>query len=157
MYWRIAAVAVTCLVLAGAGWKCYVMGKQSVQTKWDAERAASALAAVESFKKQQEVADSVAKTVVESARKDRIVYRTLTKEVDRVSNDCPASSAFGMLHDAAATASMPDSSSTGVNGSTIAAKDVAETVIENYESCRDSNRRLEALQAIIRQYNKEVP
>jgi hypothetical protein len=154
MYWRIAAVAVTCLVLAGAGWKCYVMGQESIQVKWDAERAASALAAVESFKKQQEVADSVAKTVVESARKDRIVYRTLTKEVDRVSNDCPISPAFGMLHDAAATASLPDSSTAGVNGSTIAAKDVAETVIENYESCRDSIRRLEALQTIIREYNR---
>jgi len=156
MYWRLAVVAVISIILAGAGWKCYVVGKQTIQREWDAERAANAIAAAEAARKQQEVADSVAVKVVESARKDKVVYRTIIKEVDRVSNDCPISAAFGMLHDAAATATLPDSSTAGADGPTIAAKDVAETVVDNYESCQDSIRRLEALQTIIRSYNGRV-
>lgn len=155
MYWRLAVAGVIAIALAGAGWKCYVVGKQTVQREWDAERAANAIAAAEMARKRQEVADSVVEKVVESARKEKIVYRTLFKEVDRVSNDCPLSADFGMLHDSAATATVPDSSTAGVDGPTIAVKDVAETVIENYESCRDSIRRLEALQEIIRSYNQK--
>ena len=154
MYWRLAVIGVIALALAAGGWKCYSMGKQTVQREWDAEKAAGVIAAAEAAKKQQEVADSVAEKVSESARKDRIVYRTIFKEVDRVSNDCPISAAFGMLHDAAATATVPDLSTARVDGPTIAAKDVAETVVENYESCQDSIRRLEALQTIIRKYNE---
>lgn len=154
MYWRLAVAGVIAVVLAAGGWKCYSMGKDVIQAAWDAEKAANAIAAAEAAKKQQEVADSVAQVVVESARKDRIVYRTITKEVDRVSNDCPISAAFGVLHDAAATATVPDFSATGTNGSTIAPKDLAETVVDNYESCQDSIRRLDALQTIIRKYNE---
>lgn len=154
MYWRLAVAGVIALVLAAGGWKCYSMGKQVVQAAWDAEKAVNAINAAEAAKKQQEVADSVAQVVVESGRKDRIVYRTIIKEVDRVSNDCPISADLGVLHDAAATATVPDFSTTGANGSTIAAKDLAETVVDNYESCQDSIRRLEALQTIIRKYNE---
>lgn len=154
MYWRLALAGVIAVVLAAGGWKCYVMGKQTVQREWDAEKAISAINAAEAAKKQQEVADSVAEKVTESARKDRIVYRTIFKEVDRVSSDCPISADLGVLHDAAATATVPNFSTTGTDGPTIAPKDLAETVVENYESCQDSIRRLEALQTIIRKYNE---
>lgn len=155
MYLRLALAAVFAIVLAGAGWKCYSLGKSVVQAEWDAEKAAIVIAAAEAEKAAQKAADAVASNVHQAAVKERIVYKTITKEVDRVANDCPASADFRMLHDAAATAEMPSASSTGANVSSVAAKDVAETVIDNYESCRDSMRRLEALQQIIRSYNGE--
>ena len=155
MQLRLILALVGILIAGAAGWKCYTMGKQTVQAAWDAEKAANAIAAAEAQRKAQQTADSVAQTVHQAARRERVVYRTITKEVARVSNDCPASADFRLLHDAAATAQLPDSSSTGVDVAPVAAQDVAETVIENYEACRDSIRRLEALQTIIRSYNGE--
>ena len=155
MYLRLAIAAVISIVLAGAGWQCYTMGREAVQRAWDAERAANAIAAAESARKQQQTADSVARTVHQAARQDRVVYRTITREVARVQNDCPASADFRLLHDAAATATLPDSGSSRVDAAPVAAQDLAETVIENYEACRDSMRRLEALQTIIRAYNED--
>lgn len=154
---RVAIAAVITLFLAGAGWKCYVMGKQTVQREWDAQKAQSVIAAAELAKRQQVVADSVAESVATESRKDRVIYRTILKEVDRVQNTCPIDPTVGMLIDSAATATLPDTSTTGANAASVTAKDLTETVVENYESCRDSMRRLEALQTIIRQYNKEVP
>ena len=153
---RLAFAAVIATVLLGAGWKCYVAGKQTIQREWDAEKAANVLRAAEEARKNQEVANTVAANVAETARKDRIVYRTILKEVDRV-QDCPIDPLVGVLHDAAATATMPDTSTAGADAAAVTAKDLAETVVENYESCRDSMRRLEALQEIIRQYNKGMP
>ena len=156
MQLRLAIAAVVAVLLAGAGWKCYVMGKQVVQVAWDAEKAANVIAAAEAQRKQQATADSVAQTVDQAARQDRVVYRTITKEVARVSNDCPASADFRMLHDAAVTATeLPDSGSSGTDAAPATAQDVAETMIDNYEACRDSMRRLEALQTIIRAYNED--
>lgn len=159
MYWqiRVAIVAVITLFLLGAGWKCYIVGKQTVQREWDAQKALNVIAAAELAKRQQVVADSVAENVATESRKERVIYRTILKEVDRVQDTCPIDSNVGMLHDSAATATLPDTSATGANAASVTAKDLTETVVENYESCRDSMRRLEALQAIIRQYNKEVP
>lgn len=153
---RLAFAAVITTVLLGAGWKCYIVGKQTVQREWDAEKAASVLRAAEEARKNQEVANTVAANVAETARKERIVYRTILKEVDRV-QDCPIDPLVGVLHDSAVTATMPDTSSAGADAATVTAKDLTETVVENYESCRDSMRRLEALQEIIRQYNKGMP
>lgn len=153
MLLKVAAVAAIFIAITGAGWKGYTIGKNEVLADWNAERAANAIAAAEREKKQQQNADSVAATVRQAARRDRVVYRTITKEVVRVQNDCPASADFRVLHDAAATATVPDFSPPGANAASAPAQDVAETVTDNYESCRDTMRRLEALQALIRSYN----
>lgn len=154
MYWQVRAIifAVITIILLGAGWKCYVLGKESVQRDWDAEKAANVLRAAEEKAKSQDVANTVATSVAETARKERTVYRTILKEVDRVQN-CPIDPLARVLHDAAATATVPDTSATGANAASVTTKDLTETVVDNYESCRDSIRRLEALQEIIRQYN----
>ena len=154
MYFRLAIAGVIAVVLTGTGWKCYVMGKQTVQAAWDAEKAASAIAAAKSERKQQQTADSVARTVHQAAHRERVVYRTLLKDAADVPNDCPIPAAVGLLHDAAATATeVPDRGSAGTDGASPTAQDLTETVIENYEACRDSIRRLEALQGLIRAYN----
>lgn len=154
MYLRLAAAGVVAVLLAAGGWKCYVMGKQTVQAKWDAEKIATVLAAAEAAKKRQATADKVADQVAQSARRDRVVYQTIYKESARVSNDCPLSADFRMLHNAAATATVPDFSAARVDAATVAAQTVAETVTDNYEACMDNARRLEALQTIIRAYNE---
>lgn len=153
MYMRLAIVLLASLFLAGAGWKCYVMGKQTVEREWAAEKAAMALAAAEAAVKQQAIADSVARTVHQAARQERAVYRTLLKDAAHVQSDCALPADLRLLHDAAATAEVPNRSASGIDGSPVAAEDLAETVIENYEACRDNARRLEALQTIIRAYN----
>lgn len=153
MYMRLAIALLASVVLAGAGWKCYVVGKQTVQREWAAEKAAMAVAAADAAAKNQANADSVARTVHQVARQDRVVYRTLIKESARVQSDCALPTDVRLLHDAAASAVLPDSGSTGIDGASVTAQDLAETVIENYEACRDNARRLEALQTLIRAYN----
>ncbi len=153
MYIRAVLALVGILIAAGAGWKCYVVGKQTVQREWAAEKAAMAVAAADAAAKNQANADSVARTVHQAARQDRVVYRTLIKESARVQSDCALPADVRLLHDAAASAVLPDSGSSSPDGAAVTAQAFTETVVENYEACQDSIRRLEALQTIIRAYN----
>lgn len=154
MYLRAAVAVVIAVLIAGFGWKCYVLGKHSVQAKWDAEKAAVVIAAAERERQAQATADFVARTVHRHARQDQAVYRQLRKESAHVPNDCPLPAAVGVLHDAAATGTeLPDRGSSVADGAAVTAESITATVIDNYESCRDSMRRLDALQQLIRAYN----
>lgn len=148
-------IAISLVVLAACvlSWN---LGADHVQAKWDAEKAALAQEAVKRERKDQSVADAVGAKVVAEATKERVVYKTLIKEIPKyVESDCSLSAGFRVLHDAAATGTMPDTSSTGTDAAPVSAKDVAEVTVENYEACRDNERRLGALQEIIRNYNQK--
>ncbi len=156
MYLRLAIATVISLVILGGVWKAFTVGRDTVQRKWDAERAAQAVAQAEADRRQQTVAESVANQVAQAQRRDRIVYRTLIKEAAHVQSDCPVPADFRLLHDAAAAATeMPDSGAARTDAAPAELKVVAETVVENYEICVDTARRLEALQQIIRAYNED--
>ncbi len=157
MYLRLAAAAVIAIFLAGTHWKAYTVGKSVVQVAWDTEKAEMVLAAAEAQKKNQETADKVAEKVVTAAAKDRIVYRTILKEAANVPNDCPLPSSVRVLHDAAASAEMPDTRTSGTDAAPITAQSLTETIVENYEACQDSIRRLQALQEVVRSFNGGSP
>ena len=148
-------IAISLVVLAACGLSLH-LGTEHVQAKWDAEKAALAEQSLEKERKDQSVADAVGAKVVAEATKERVVYKTLIKEIPKyVESDCTLSAGFRVLHDAAATAAVPDTGASRTDAAAVTAQDVAETVTENYESCRDNARRLGALQEVIRKYNQE--
>jgi hypothetical protein len=156
MNWKVArwiALSLVVLAVCALSWS---LGVDHVQAKWDAEKAALAEAALKQERKDQAFADAVGAKVAASATKERVVYKTLIKEIPKyVESDCNLSGGFRVFHDAAANATVPDSSATGADAASVKAQDVAATVAENYESCRDNERRLEALQEIIKNYNSQ--
>lgn len=155
VYARAAIGLLISIAMMGYGWKCYVLGKQEIQRRWDAEKVASAIAAAEAEKKHQASADTVAKKIAKAARRERVVYRTLIKESAHVSPDCALPADVRVLHDAAVAAKLPDSGAARADAAPVSAQDLTETVIENYEACKDNERRLAALQELIKEYNGE--
>ena len=147
------AISLVVLAVCALSWN---LGEDHVQAKWDAEKAALAEQSIEKERKDQSVADAVGAKVAAEATKEKVVYRTLIKEIPKyVESDCDLSAGFRVLHDSAATGTLPDTSSIGANAAPVSAKDVAEVTAENYEACRDNERRLGALQEIIRNYNQK--
>lgn len=136
-----------------AGWH---LGSDRIQAKWDAANASAEKTAIKREREDQKAADVVGQEVAAAAVKERVVYKTLIKEIPKyVESNCDLSGGFRVLHDAAATATVPDPGTHRADAATVKAQDLAATVTENYEACRDSERRLEALQEIIRKYNQE--
>ena len=141
------------VALFAAGWH---LGSTKIKAEWDTANAAAEKTAIKKEREDQKVADAVGQEVAAAAVKERVVYKTLIKEVPKyVENDCDMSGGFRVFHDAAATAAVPDPSAPRVDAAPVKAQDVAAAVAENYESCRDNERRLEALQEIIRKFNQE--
>lgn len=157
MQLKLIAALVVATLTAGAGWALYEKGKEVVYAEWDAEKAATQIEASKKAVSDWNAANAVAQKVAAASVQDRVVYKTITKEIPTYVkvDDCPMSGGFRMLHDAAATGSLPDPGASGVNGTPVPAQDVATTITDNYEACRDNERRLRALQDVIRHYNNE--
>lgn len=154
-YAYIAIAMLLALLLSGTHWKAYKHGQLVIQARWDTERAQIAEAAAKAQEKAQATADKVAEKVSRASTKHRIVYREILKEVPNVQAACDLPADVRMLHDAAATAAMPDRSTAGTDGATVTAQTFTQTVVDNYESCQDSARRLHALQEVISAYNSK--
>lgn len=154
--WTAVKWIVLGVVMAFAFWMGWDLGTERVQARWDTANALAQEAAIKKERQDQQVADAVGAKVAAAATKERLVYKTLIKEVPKyVESDCDLSAGFRVFHDAAATATMPDSGATRADAAPIKAEAVATTIAENYESCRDNERRLEALQEIINKYNSQ--
>lgn len=153
-YAYIAVAILLALLLSGTHWKAYKHGQIVIQARWDTEKSEMAEAAAKAQEKAQATADKVAEKVSRALTKDRIVYREILKEAANVPNYCDLPADVRVLHDAAATAAMPDRSAADADGATVTAQTFTQTVVENYESCQDSARRLQALQEVIRAYNQ---
>lgn len=147
------AIGLTVVVAFAFGWN---LGSGNLRAEWDAANSLAMEAEIQKERKDQLAADVVGANVASASLKERVVYRTLIKEIPRyVESDCDLSAGFRVFHDAAATATVPDPGTAGTDAAPVKAQDVASTVSENYESCRDNERRLEALQEIIRNFNQE--
>lgn len=158
MYLRLAIALVATIVLMGAGWKCYVAGQQAVQARWDQEKLVTLRAQQAKQQADQATADRIATQVAKSAARDRVVYRTITREAAHVPNDCPVPGLVRVLHDAAAAGEMPDTGAAGADAPAVSAQALVEAVSDNYQACRDDQRRLAALQQLIRNFNgQEAP
>lgn len=147
------AISLAALAACALSWN---LGANHVKAKWDAEKAALAEEALKQERKDQSVADAVGAKVAAAAVKERVVYKTLIKEIPKyVESDCDMSAGFRVLHDAAANGTVPDTGSVGADVAAVPAEDAATTIVENYEACRDNERRLGALQEIIRNFNQK--
>ena len=150
-----------CLVLVlllVAEWALYSKarnaGRHDVQALWDAQVKAAELQVLQEQKRQQKAATTIAMNVVTSAAKERVIYRDIIKEIPHyVPTDLPVlPGSFRVLHDAAARGSeLPEAGdSAGIDAATVSVETLAETVVENYRSCREDRARLEGLQGVVR-------
>jgi hypothetical protein len=95
----------------------------------------------------------LAKSAAVETEKIRVVTSVIRERVEvYVPSDTPDLPAgWRVLHDAAATGREPDPSATGGPDATpVPAKTAAETVAENYGSCREDQERLRLLQQYVR-------
>ena len=154
---RFIFLAVVMTSLICAEWALYVkarnVGRNEVQVLWDTQVKAAELQVLQEEKRQQKVASTIATKVVASAAKERVIYRDIIKEIPNyVPTDLPVlPGSFRVLHDAAASGSeLPeDGDSSGIDAATVSVETLAETVVENYRSCREDRARLEGLQGMV--------
>jgi hypothetical protein len=154
---RFIFLAVVMTSLICAEWALYVKarnaGRHEVQALWDAQVKAVELQVLQEEKRQQKVANKIATQVVASAAKERVIYRDIIKEIPHYApTDLPVlPGSFRVLHDAAASGSeLPeDGDSSGIDAATFSVETLAETVVENYRSCREDRARLEGLQGMV--------
>ena len=148
--WCYGLLAFVVLAGAGAVYERHT-GEAIVQKKWDAEKAQAALQAESlrllnesAIRKQADVFN-----VKQAAAK--VVYKTITKEVEKYVPNSLAllPPGFRLLHDAAAEGVAVDDTA-GVDAAPVSPRQVASTVSANYAACREDQDKLEALQGIVR-------
>lgn len=153
-----AVALVLAILLAGAEWKVYLAGKRAgmaeVQQKWDHQVTAAEQAVRAEEESRQKVIVKTVTKFVEKAAQERVVYRDIEREVPNyVPSDLPMlPGSFRVLHDAAATGSpLPlGGGAGGVDAATVRPDDLAQTVADNYASCRYDQARLNSLQEVLR-------
>ena len=126
-------------------------GVAVVQAQWDAQRAEATLAAA---KQETEQAKITTQLLTQYTDRVKIVHdhsAALIKEVPvYVSNtDCSLSGGFRLLHDAAASGTVPDPAGIA-HAPSVPAADFATTVIENYAQYHALAEQLTALQEWVR-------
>jgi len=92
-------------------------------------------------------AELLSQAISETESKTRLLYESKIrslKNASRLPDTCILSSNFRMLHDSAT--GMPESAT----ASTVTAKQVADTIIENYSNCRQNAIWLEECNRICR-------
>ena len=150
-----SAAVVAAIAIALAGVVGYAKGAASRNPEI-AELRGAILAAETLAKEAEDRAKAVSERVVIQYR-DRV--RTITEqrpaeiqlvEVIRAESNPPLSPSFRVLHDAAASGSQAAENPGGTDAAPVPVADAAETIRENYATCRTDQARLAALQEIIR-------
>lgn len=148
-----ASILVVWSIFLGIG--AYYKGRDS-----RADEVAQYQAAIDranSEAREAELRASKASAKVVTEYRDRV--RTITEqrpaeiqlvEVIRAEANPPLSPSFRLLHDSAATGSQAAESAGGVDAAPVPVADAAETIRQNYATCRTDQARLTALQEIIR-------
>lgn len=124
-------------------------GKNGKQRQWDAEKAKTQIAVIEKKSDQLEKSIEVVTEYVDRVQIVKEAGKTIVKEIPvyvKVNNDhCMLPAGFRLLHDAAATNTVPDPSRIA-NEAAVDAATVAETVAENYATCNEIREQLVSLQ-----------
>jgi hypothetical protein len=105
------------------------------------------------YARNSEAVAELAKSAAVETEKIKVVTSVIRERVEvYVPSDTPDLPAgWRVLHDAAATGREPDpSAAAGSDAATVPVKDAAETVAENYGSCREDQERLRLLQQYVR-------
>lgn len=149
---RIGVYALVVVILVGFGWfKGYAHGMK----KYEEAKVAASLEGVRIVKGRDEVTTKVVMKYVPQIAKQQVVTETIIKEVPvyvpASTSDLPGG--FRVLHDAAATGGVPDSSRIP-DAAAVPAQDFANTFVLNYGICRDTAIRLRGMQEWVREQGK---
>jgi hypothetical protein len=135
----------------GGGWR---YGAAGVQSAWDAERNAQALATA---RRAVRLAD-LGQTVVDNYTRSAAATATRTQKLREMTHaqlhDAPAGAGCMLqpgivrLHDAAATGADPDQAATGADaaGPSASLDQLMSAVVDNYGACQQNAAQLTALQ-----------
>jgi hypothetical protein len=131
-----------------------IQGRGAVHEEWREEQAKSALEATRVITRQGEATEKVVTLYREKKGAVQVVTQTVEKEVVRYvpeSHDPVLPFGWRMLHDAAASGALPETT----YGIDVAARDIkasaaARAVIGNYGTCHENALQLQALQDWIR-------
>jgi hypothetical protein len=146
--YRILARAI---VLVGAAVSLFAWGwfkgSANVQRDWDTERLQTANAIAKLEAQQSQVTTKVITEYVDRVKIVREKGRTITNEVVKYvpSDTCNLPGGFRVLHDAAASNTLPDPAAAS-DAAAAPASTVATTVTENYAACHEIRAQLITLQ-----------
>ncbi|WP_010104101.1 hypothetical protein [Verminephrobacter aporrectodeae] len=151
--YRLLLLTLLAAALYGLGWK---QGTQHTQEQWDRETKQQALQAATEEKKQAQATVQVVSKYADRIKTVRQEGANISKEISQhvptqADAACTVPHGFVRVHDRAAQGNAhaeptgdPDAAPAGIALST-----VAETVVENYTSCRENAEQLSALQGWI--------
>jgi hypothetical protein len=151
------------LVVFGVAATGYGFGYSAAKKVWQAELATYKAEVAETERvaeraremdriRRAEKGEEIAEVVVVKEVQTRTVYRNIIKKVTEYvpSDACHLPPGWRLLHDAAAEGRDPEPAGSP-NAAPVAPQDAAETVIDNYESCRINAERLSGLQQWVRE------
>lgn len=117
----------------------------------DAEKAAQLQEVQRLAERRATVSDKSGQANVAAEAKVRTITKTIIREVPVYvsANDCPMSPGFRVLHDAAAAGELPDPARIP-DAAPVTPPVLAETVADNYGTCRETAQRLIDLQGWVR-------
>lgn len=134
------------LILAGTHWYTYNAGKDNVQAKWDLSIERGKAIVAELKQKQTVIEERIVIRYVDRVKtiheKGKTIEKLIPYYIPVDTPDLP--SGFRVLHDAAATNTVPEPSA-GVGALPVPVKDVAETLNFNYAQCHQEREKLNAL------------
>ncbi|MGQ5524244.1 hypothetical protein ACUHMQ_13435 [Chitinimonas sp. PSY-7] len=154
--WPYRLVALAGLVLALAAF-AYLRGRLDEQASHLATKLDQLVGVVRIERQQIDISQQVAASHEQGRAQDRILYKTIEKEVIRyVANPdhtaCRLDRGWVQQHDAAALSALPAATgSADATASDLTSDDALVTVTGNYAACQDNARQLTDLQAWIRQ------
>ena len=133
-------------VVMGAIVGAYFYGKHTVQDDWDREVAAAKGAAKTLVRGQNSVSSTIKTVYVDRIKVVKEKGDVLVKQVPVYipSDSCPLPGGFRILHDAAATNSIPGTSE-GTDAAEVPVRDAASTIVQNYTTCNAAITNLEGV------------
>lgn len=146
---RIALWTIMAVAAAGAAYGVYLHVKHIGYEEAVAEYKVQADAA---NTKRAAVTPPIVAADAKAQETIRYVTKTLIKEIPVYvkTTDCPMPAGFRVLHDAAANGELPDAAAIP-DAAPVPAPDVAETVADNYGTCRAAIQNLTSLRSWVDQ------
>ncbi|QDQ26694.1 hypothetical protein FNU76_10145 [Chitinimonas arctica] len=151
--YRILAMGLLCVALFAAG---YVKGARAEQLAAVAADRDSMLRVVKIERRQAAVSNAIAVAHETGRTRDRLVYRTIEKEIIRyVANPARLVArldrSWVCQHDAGALSGLPDTACIlDASASDFTSDDALRVLVRNYEAAKENERQLIDLQAWIR-------
>ena len=149
--WQVYAVVGTVAVFFLWGGLQFRRGEAATQKLWDAAKASAQATADGLTNASQNVTTQVeiryVDKIVTVREKGDVVIREVPVYIP--ASSCPLPGGFRLLHDAAATNTIPEATRIPYSAP-VPAQDATRTVAENYRTCHEVRVNLEALQGWVK-------